>query len=40
MQVLHVHADQKVTSSVLAESVNADPGSVRLVLAKLARPVS
>ena len=37
MQALHVQADQKVTSSVLTESVNADPGSVRLVLAKLAK---
>ena len=37
MQVLHVRADQKVTSTLLSESVNADPGSVRLVLAKLAK---
>ena len=37
MQVLHVHADNKVTSSVISKSVNADAGSVRLVLAKLAK---
>ena len=37
MQVLHVHADEKVTSSSITKSVNADAGSVRLVLAKLAK---
>lgn len=37
MQVLHVHADRKITSSFITESVNADPGSVRLVLSKLAK---
>jgi Rrf2 family protein len=37
MQVLHALADEKVTSSSITESVNADPGSVRLVLAKLAK---
>jgi DNA-binding IscR family transcriptional regulator len=37
MQVLHAYAHEKVTSSSITESVNADPGSVRLVLAKLAK---
>jgi DNA-binding IscR family transcriptional regulator len=37
MQVLHAHADEKVTSSSITKSVNADAGSVRLVLAKLAK---
>ncbi len=37
MQVLAVHADERVTSSIIRESVNADAGSVRLVLAKLAK---
>jgi DNA-binding IscR family transcriptional regulator len=37
MQVLHAHADDKVTSSSITKSVNADAGSVRLVLAKLAK---
>ena len=37
MQVLHAHADEKVTSSSITKSVNADGGSVRLVLAKLAK---
>jgi Rrf2 family protein len=37
MQVLHAHADEKVTSSSITGSVNADPSSVRVVLAKLAK---
>ena len=37
MQVLHAHADEKVTSSSITKRVNADGGSVRLVLAKLAK---
>ena len=37
MQVLHAYVHEKVTSSSITESVNADPGSVRLVLAKLAK---
>ena len=37
MQVLHAHVDEKVTSSSITKSVNADAGSVRLVLAKLAK---
>uniref|UniRef100_B0T972 Transcriptional regulator, BadM/Rrf2 family n=1 Tax=Caulobacter sp. (strain K31) TaxID=366602 RepID=B0T972_CAUSK len=37
MQVLHVHADRKITSSFITESVNTDAGSVRLVLSKLAK---
>lgn len=37
MQVLHVYADRKITSAFLTESVNADGGSVRLVLSKLAK---
>ncbi len=37
MQVLHIHADKRVTSSFIRESVNADAASVRLVLAKLAK---
>lgn len=37
MQVLYVHADKRVTSSFITESVNADAASVRLVLSKLAK---
>ncbi len=37
MQVLHVHAGKRITSSFITESVNADSGSVRLVLSKLAK---
>jgi Rrf2 family protein len=37
MQVLRARADERVTSSSITESVNADAGSVRLVLAKLAK---
>ena len=39
MQVLDLHAraNEKVTSTHLSESVNADPGCVRLVLAKLVK---
>jgi DNA-binding IscR family transcriptional regulator len=37
MQVLHAYVHEKVTSASITESVNADPGSVRLVLAKLAK---
>ena len=37
MQVMHLYADRKLTSSFIRESVNADAASVRSVLSKLAK---
>jgi DNA-binding IscR family transcriptional regulator len=37
MQVLVVHADKRVTSSFITESVNTDAGSVRLTLSRLSK---
>ncbi len=37
MQVLEVYSDQKIVSSFIAGSVNADPGLVRFTLSKLVK---